>query len=742
MSHTVSRRSSADRRRGRLVWLVGLVAISFVILLKAWGQTPLERLTPLVFDLYQRLDPRPEAGAPVAVVDIDEASIAELGQWPWSRAIVARLVDRLGEMGVATIAFDVVFSEPDRTSLAQAAADLSNAGVPVDLPPEIAARDNDAILAESFSRNSVTAGFVISDATGGTIAPPKAGFSFGGADPTTYLPPFGGGVVNLPELTQAAQGMGFFSFSRTIDGIVRSIPLVALSQGRLYPSLSVEALRVAQGAGSFVIRSTGASGEIDTGVAAMTALRTGALDVPTGPDGEFWVYFSGLPTMPVVPARAILSDDPSELASAAAGLEGRIVLVGTSAVGLRDLVATPVSSSLPGVLVHAEIIDQIVGQMFLARPDWAEGAETAAGILLGLLLVLVAARAGAIPTTTAAGLLLAASAGLSWYAFSVQRLLIDPILPAAVIAMVFFVTMPLLLLLTDREKQFVRGAFGRYLAPSLVERLADNPNALKLGGEMRDLTILFSDIRGFTTLSEKLDPDELTALLNGFLTPMTDVLLESQATIDKYMGDAIMAFWNAPLDIEAHPRRACLAALAMVERLETLNREREVPLAIGIGLHRGPACVGNLGSIQRFSYSAIGDSVNLASRVEGLTKGYGVSILVTETVQREAADLAYLEVDRVGVVGRAEPITVYALLGDAALATSQAFRDLSDNHDRMLAAYRRVDLDGAAAALQEARATAPGQLAGLYDLYAERIAAFRTDPPPAGWDGVYRATKK
>jgi adenylate cyclase len=259
---------------------------------------------------------------------------------------------------------------------------------------------------------------------------------------------------------------------------------------------------------------------------------------------------------------------------------------------------------------------------------------------------------------------------------------------------------------------------------------------------MRDLTILFSDIRGFTTLSEKLDPDELTALLNGFLTPMTDVLLESQATIDKYMGDAIMAFWNAPLDIEAHPRRACLAALAMVERLETLNREREVPLAIGIGLHRGPACVGNLGSIQRFSYSAIGDSVNLASRVEGLTKGYGVSILVTETVQREAADLAYLEVDRVGVVGRAEPITVYALMGDAALATSQAFRDLSDNHDRMLAAYRNVDLDGAAAALEEVRALAPRQAAGLYDLYAERIAAFRTDPPPAGWDGVYRATKK
>ncbi len=738
----MSRRSSAERRRGRLVWLFGLAAISFVIALKAWGQTPLERLTPLVFDLYQRLDPRPEAGAPIAVVDIDEASIAELGQWPWSRAVVARMVDRLGEMGVATIAFDVVFSEPDRTSLAQAAADLSNAGVPVDLPPEIAARDNDAILAESFARNSVTAGFVISDATGGTIAPPKAGFSFGGADPTTYLPPFGGGVVNLPQLTQAAQGMGFFSFARTVDGIVRSIPLVALSQGRLYPSLSVEALRVAQGAGSFVIRSTGASGEIDTGVAAMTALRTGALDVPTGPNGEFWVYFSGLPTMPVVPARSILSSDPADLASVAADLEGRIVLVGTSAVGLRDLVATPVSSSLPGVLVHAEIIDQIVGQMFLARPDWAEGAETAAAILLGLILVLVAARAGAISTTTAAGLLLAAAAGLSWYAFSVERLLIDPILPAAVIAMVFFVTMPLLLLLTDREKQFVRGAFGRYLAPSLVERLADNPNALKLGGEMRDLTILFSDIRGFTTLSEKLDPDELTALLNGFLTPMTDVLLESQATIDKYMGDAIMAFWNAPLDIEAHPRRACLAALAMTERLEKLDRERETPLAIGIGLHRGPACVGNLGSLQRFSYSAIGDSVNLASRVEGLTKGYGVSILVTETVQRGAADLAYLEIDRVGVVGRAEPITVFALMGDAAVASSPAFRELAAAHDRMLAAYRAVDLDGAAIALEEARAVAPRQLSGLYELYAERVAAFRSDPPPQGWDGVYRTTKK
>jgi adenylate cyclase len=307
---------------------------------------------------------------------------------------------------------------------------------------------------------------------------------------------------------------------------------------------------------------------------------------------------------------------------------------------------------------------------------------------------------------------------------------------------VFAATMPLLLLLTDRERQFVRGAFGRYLSPALVERLADHPEALKLGGESRDLTVMFTDIRGFTALSEHLAPDELTGLLNGFLTPMTDVLLRHEATIDKYMGDAIMAFWNAPLDLPDHRRRACLAALDMLAALAALNRRSARDLRIGIGLNAGPALVGNLGSAQRFSYSAIGDSVNLASRVEGLTKSYGLAILVTDPVRAGAPELAFIEVDRVRVLGRSEPVCVFALLGDAAHAQAPAFVALAAAHARLLAAYRAADLAAAEAALAAVRVLAPPELAALCALYAERLDDMRRNPVPADWDGVFTAREK
>ena len=731
--------SQSARRKSLLVWIAGLVALAAFVGLAYVGAIPLDRLTPLVFDAYQRIQPRTESGAPLAVVDIDEASIAELGQWPWPRSTLARMVDRLGEMGAATVAFDIVFSEPDRTSLAQAAKDLQSAGATVVLPPG-PGLDNDALLAAAFARNNVTAGMAISNETAAALPLPKAGFSYAGADPKSYLTPFRGGATNLPLLSDAASGLAFFSFPLSGDGLVRVIPLLASAQGQLYPTLGVEALRLAQGAKSFTVRSSNASGETGSGTPGMTTLRVGALDVPTGPHGEFWVYYSGLKSMPTIPAAALL--DPARSAAIADEVAGRIVLVGTSAVGLRDLVSTPTDAGVPGVRVHAEIIDQILGQTFLSRPDWAPGAETLAAIVLGLILVGIAARGGATLSAIGAVAMIVLAVAGSWAAFHGARLLLDPILPSGTLIAVFVVTMPLLLLLTDREKQFVRGAFGRYLSPTLVGRLADDPNALKLGGELRDLTILFSDIRGFTSLSENLAPDELTALLNGFLTPMTDVLLKSEATIDKYMGDAIMAFWNAPLDIAEHPRKACLAALEMLAALEALNRERGSSLRVGVGLHSGSACVGNLGSAQRFSYSAIGDSVNLSSRVEGLTKSYGVSILVTEATRLGAPELAFLEVDLVRVVGRAEPVPVHTLLGDADYAATAPYRTLLENHGRLIAAYRAADVAAAEAALPAVRAIAPAALEKLYDKYSERLAAMRLDPPAPGWDGVFTAKEK
>lgn len=731
--------TAAARGRSLSAGVVGLAALAVLLTGATAAPGFFTHMGNLVFDAYQRMKPREPAGAPIAVVDIDEASLGEIGQWPWPRDRLAAIVDRLGAYGAAAIAFDMVLPEPDRTSPLRAVEALEEAGAQVIMPKEGTVLDNDAVLARAFSKNPVVAGIAISNETQAALSPPKAGFAFGGGDPKSYLPDFSGGADNLHRLSEAASGLGFFSFPGSSDGIVRALPLVSQSRDRLYPALSIEALRVAQGAGSFVARSTGASGEMDSGHPAMTALKVGNFAMPTGPASQFRIYYSGLPDLTTVSAATLLTAEPD--AALRQSIAGHIVLIGSSAVGLRDLVATPIDQAMPGVRAHAEIIDQIMGQTFLARPDWARGAEICAALLLGLIILVVVQRSGALVSSAVAAGLIAFWLAASWVAFSQKQFLLDPILPGLAVALVFAATMPVLLLVTDREKRFIRGAFGRYLSPSLVSRLADRPQSLALGGETRELTILFSDIRGFTSLSQHLDPQDLTTLLNDMLTPATDVLLEAEATIDKYIGDAIMAFWNAPLDIPDHRRKACLAALALQEAIATLNRERGLSLAIGVGLHTGQCCVGNLGSAQRFSYSAIGDSVNLASRVEGLTKEYGVPVLVTEETRTGAPELAFLEADRVKVVGRDMAVTIHVLAGDAELAASPAFARLADAHAAFLAAYRDGDLSAAEPALASARATAPERLGPFYTAYGQRLEAMRTEPA-RNWDGVHVAKRK
>ncbi len=727
-----------DRRRAIQVGIAGLLALAAVLVAFAGDLPVLYRLSALVFDFYQNLKPRAEAGAPLAIVDIDETSLREIGQWPWPRSQIAEIVDRLGELGAATVAFDIVFSEPDRTSLGAAAETLKRAGAKVDLPANLT--DNDDLLAAAFKRNTVTAGFVLTNESDAALPTPKAGFAFAGADPQSYLLTFSGGLSNLPQLNEAAAGLGFYSFPPSPDGIVRVVPLLGRSQGKLYPALSIEALRTALSASSFVIRATGASGEADTGRPAMTALKVGNFEVPTGAQSEFRIYFSGLPSVPRIHAADLL--DPAKAATHVDDVSGRIVLIGTSAVGLRDLVATPRSASQPGVEVHAEIIDQILSGEFLTRPDWAPGAEIALAVLLTLILLIAVLSLGPFLGAVAALVIIAGVLATSWFAFANAHLVLDPILPSVSVLSVYLVSTAVLLLLTDRERQFVRRAFAFYLAPAMVERLAEDPAALALGGETREITLLFSDIRGFTSISEHLNPQEITGLLNRFLTPMTDVLLESGATIDKYIGDAIMAFWNAPLAMPEHPRAACLATLGMFKALEELNKSEETKIKIGVGLNTGICCVGNLGSAQRFNYSAIGDSVNVASRVESLTKQYGLQILVTENTAAHASDLALLEVDLVRVVGRATPVAIFTMLGDDAFARSEEFRRIFLAHSAITAHYRAARFAEAAEAVEAARKIVPPVLHTLYDIYAERTATLRDNPPPPDWDGVFTLLEK
>jgi adenylate cyclase len=728
-----------ERRRAAQVVTLGLFTVLAVLLVAAGGNIGvLDRLSALAFDVYQQVRPRQEAGAPIVVIDIDEASLKRAGQWPWPRSELARIIDALGEAGAAAIALDFVFAEPDRTSLRQAAKALEKAGAQVSLPDGLP--DNDEILAASFARNPAIAGFVLTNEFTGRLPAAKTGFAFVGRSPEEYLVSFDGAVTNLPVITEAAAAAGFFSFPPSVDGVVRMVPLVARGGSELYPSLSVEALRVAQGAGALVIRATGASGEADVGNPAMTALKIGDFEVPTGPAGEFRIYFSGLPSVPIISAADLLEPDASS--RLADKIAGRIALIGSSAVGLRDIVATPLDAAVPGVLVHAEIIDQIFGGAFLTRPDWAPGAEYAAAVLFTLVLLAAVLSSGPLLGALAALATVALAVAVSWIAILKAQLMLDPILPSIAVLCVYSVVTAFILLLTDRERQFVRRAFAQYLAPSLVERLAENPGALSLGGETRELTILFSDIRGFTALSEELDPQEVARILNRFLTPMTNVLLESGATIDKYVGDAIMAFWNAPIATDDHARSACLAALRMQSALDALNQREGLTLKMGVGLHTGPACVGNLGSEQRFSYSAIGDAVNVASRVEGLSKEYGLPVLMTENTASSVVGLALLEVDIVRVVGRAQPLAIYALVGDDALASEPNFTTLAAVHSRMIASYRGGALEDFQVALDGARGLAPALLRPLYDLYANRLVALRERPRDHPLDTVQIVLRK
>ena len=389
---------------------------------------------------------------------------------------------------------------------------------------------------------------------------------------------------------------------------------------------------------------------------------------------------------------------------------------------------------------------------YLQRPDFATPAELIYILALGIIIAVLIYRAGALGSAILGGAAIAAVLGVSWYAFSSFGWLVDPVYAAIALTAVYLAGTLFVFLRTERERNRVRHAFSHYMAPALVARLAADPAKLKLGGETRDMTLLFSDVRGFTTISEGLDAEELTSFLNNLFTPLSNIILEEQGTIDKFMGDAVMAFWNAPLDDKDHPSHACQAALRMMDEMRVLNERwrheaeskgREYkPVKLGIGLNTGVCCVGNLGTETRFDYSVIGDNVNVASRIEGQSKTYEVGTIVGETTTMRAPDFAFLELDFLKMKGKTEATRIYALLGNSALKQSQGFIDLSAHHNELLRRYRAKDWDGAASLVRECEAMHVNGLDRLYALYAERIDYFRRNPPPENWDGTAEALSK
>src|ERR1017187_2279558 len=428
-----------------------------------------------------------------------------------------------------------------------------------------------------------------------------------------------------------------------------------------------------------------------------------------------------------------------------------LVLIGTSAGGLRDIITTPVDPAMSGVEVHVQVLENVLTNSILAYPNYAITAEMGVAGLISLAIIALGPILGAsmmLALGTAMAALLAAG---SWYFFTQQRILLDATFP---LLSTFTIYLTLVFINYFREqiqRRRIRSAFGQYLAPSLVEQLAKSHETLTLGGEDRNMTILFSDVRGFTTISEiyKDDPQGLTTLMNNFLPPMTNAIIEHNGTIDKYIGDAIMAFWNAPLHDPAHEINACEAALEMLRRVETLNQQREqqaketgqrfLPIKVGVGLNTGRCVVGNMGSDLRFNYSVLGDSVNLAARLEGQSKFYGVPIIIgSKTAQAVGEKFAVLEMDFITVKGKTEPETVYTILGAADVARSDRFQRIHNASGEMLACYRQRDCDGAGKSIVRCREADDGfGLENIFDLYIARLETFRQTPPPADWNGAF-----
>jgi adenylate cyclase len=730
------------------VLILGTVIVASLAL-RIWDPSPVARLRSLVFDAYQRVSPRAfDAALPVRVVDIDEESLKRVGQWPWPRTVLADLVTKLGQNGAAAIGFDMVFPEPDRMSPANTLRFWPNAEALAGLRQEIEKLpSNDQVFAEAIGTAPVVLGFIA--APQGTSFPEtKAGFAHGGDDPKLFAPYYPGAAASLKELQDQAQGAGSLNWIPDHDQIIRRMPMVIRVGDTLYPSFAADMLRLAQGASTYMVKSSGASGEKAFGEkTGIVKIRVGDFEIPTEADGQMWIRFTPEAKQRYLPAWKVLNGEIGR-----EELEGRILLIGTSAAGLLDLRATPLDASVPGVSLHAQAIEQILQGSFLQRPDFATAAELLYILVIGLLIAFLIYRLGALGSAVLGGAAVAAVIGISWYAFDAFGWLVDPIYPAVALTAIYLVGTLVVFLRTERERNRVRHAFSHYMAPALVERLANDPSRLKLGGETRDMTLLFSDVRGFTGISEGLDAEELTRFLNSLFTPLSNIILEEQGTIDKFMGDAVMAFWNAPLDDSLHPSHACSAALRMMREMETLNdRWREEaeakgrpfkPVQLGIGLNTGICCVGNLGSETRFDYSVIGDNVNVASRLEGQSKTYDVGTVVGESTTARAPDFAFLELDLLKVKGKTEATRIFTLLGDTALKQSPNFITLAERHGEFLARYRAKDWDAAEVLSRECERLNTSRLDRLYALYRERIDYFRTNPPPPQWDGTAEALSK
>jgi adenylate cyclase len=592
-------------------------------------------LQNISYDTFQRLHPREFEDAPVGIIDIDEESLKRHGQWPWPRILVADLVTRLTKMDAAAIIFDMVFAEPDRMSpksLAQLWPGQKELA-------RLAAKypDYDEILAQAVSGGPVVTGFSCSSQPmpGSKQPAVKAGFVAAGDDPLQFLLPFQSAVKNLPVIESAASGNGAFNYLADHDGVIRHVPLLLRINNTIYPSLSTEALRVAQGAKNIVVKSSGASGENRFGGhTGIVGIRIGGLPVETDPKGEVWLHYSAERAERSIPAWKVLSGDLDT-----AQIAGHILFLGTSAKGLLDLKVNPLGGTIPGVEIHAQLVEQMMQKSYLLHPDWSSSATLLFLLVSWIILSLLVSRSSAMLLAfMAVGWIGITFAG-SWMAFTRSRIFIDPLFPSIALAAMYITGSFFRFLETERDRRWIRDAFSSYISPNLVRHLIENPNLLKIGGENRECSFVLTDLAGFTTFMEKSDPAQVVSLLNEYIDEMLKIAFRYDATVDRIVGDAIALIFSAPVIQEDHASRAVACAVALDAFAHKFSEERQkqgIPLGgTRIGVHTGTVIIGNFGGKTMFDYRALGDPINTCSRLETVNKFLGTRICVSrETVDK------------------------------------------------------------------------------------------------------------
>ncbi|MDB5954965.1 adenylate/guanylate cyclase domain-containing protein [Ramlibacter sp.] len=731
---------------------ITLVPLLFA-LLHAVGVLPigvLQRLDAIIYDARLRATMPNTQDPRVVIVDIDEKSLSEVGRWPWARNKLAVMVDELFErQKVALAGFDVVFAEPDDSSGLKRLREMAqgelkgSAGFQERLTQLQATLDYDATFARSLDKRPVVLGYYLtSDREGRTSgvlpAPVMTRESLQGR-PIAFTS-WNGYGANIPQIARAAPMAGFFNSITDGDGVVRSIPLLAEYKGSYYESLSLAMFRMLMGEPAVApgFPREGAAGRNYSGLESIL-LKQGQhqIAVPVDARVAALVPFRGPGGARGGSFRYVSASDLLLKRLPEGTLRDKIVLVGTTAPGLLDLRVTPVGETYPGVETHANVISGLLENRLFVKPDYAVGYEVVllliAGLTLAFVLPLFSATVAVLVSVGVAALLVA----LNYYLFMAQGLVMPVASALAMVGTAFALNMSYGYFVESRSKRELANLFGTYVPPELVDEMVKDPDSYSMKAASKELTVMFCDMRGFTKMSERMEPTQLQELLNAVFSRLTDIIRANRGTIDKYMGDCVMAFWGAPVDTPQHAQLAVKSAVAMSRAVHEINAEhaaRGLPeIGVGIGINTGTMCVGDMGSDIRRSYTVIGDAVNLGSRLEGLSKVYGVDIIVSEAARRQSAEFAWQELDRVRVKGKEQAVGIFYPVATAAALDRQTAEELRA-WGFFLKAYRAQDWDQCE--LQLLNLQRLGVKKYLYELYSERVASMRLLPFDPSWDGA------